>query len=496
MAMRDTNVIIVGAGPTGLMLAGELALAGVEVALIERRKSQTLIGQRAGGLHARSLEVLDQRGIAERFLAEGQAVQVAGFAWIPLDISDFPTRFPHGLALWQNRIEQLLADWVTELGVTIHYGQEVTSLAEDDTAVTVRLADGRSLMADYLVGCDGGRSLIRKSAGIDFPGFDPSLSCLIAEIKVREEPPWGPHRDEKGIRGFSRQKDSELVRVMVTERDTARKSEPSLHDLSDALSAAYGSDYGVHSPASLSRFTDMTRQAAAYRSSRVLLAGDAAHVHFPVGGQGLNLGLQDAVNLGWKLAQVVKGISPEDLLDSYHAERHPVAHRVLRTTMAQTALLRPDARSDALRESVAELLAMAEPRKSFGAMMSGLDISYAPGEGHALTGRRMPDLDLVTREGPCRVFTPLHKARPVLIDLAEAVDIGPWVNRVELVKARFDGSIELPVLGPVTTPEAILIRPDGHVAWAGEASDPKLRQALATWFGPAISQNAVSRAPY
>jgi 2-polyprenyl-6-methoxyphenol hydroxylase-like FAD-dependent oxidoreductase len=479
-------VLIAGAGPTGLMLAGELALAGIDVAIVERRASQDLVGARALGLQARTIEVLDQRGIADRFLAEGRVAQVAGFAWIRLDISDFPSRHPYGLALVQSQTERILADWVQELGVPVYRSQEVEGFAQDDTGVDVRLSGGRSLRAEYLAGCDGGRSVIRKTAGIKFPGSDPTTSSLIAEVELTEEPEWGIRRDARGIHGLSKLEDSKLVRVLVSEQPTGNAGEPSLHDLSEALVAARGADYGVHSPAWISRFTDTARQAASYRAGRVLLAGDAAHVHYPVGGQGLNIGVQDAVNLGWKLARVVRQASPETLLDSYQAERHPVAARVLRTTMAQTVLLRSDDHTDALRDSVAELLSMDEPRRSFGAMMSGLDVHYDLGAGHPLTGRRMPDLDLVTASGPVRVYTLLHEARPVLLSLGipGGSDISPWADRVPLIDATYGGPWELPVLGTVTAPEAVLIRPDGHVAWAGELTDPGLPAALATWFGP------------
>ncbi len=487
--MTEHTVVIAGGGPTGLMLAGELALAGVDVAIVERRTSQDLIGSRAGGLHARTIEVLDQRGIADRFLSQGQVAQVAGFAWIRLDISDFPTRHPYGLALWQNRIERILADWVGELEVPISRGREVTGFAQDDTGVDIDLSDGASLRADYLVGCDGGRSLIRRAAGIEFPGWEPSISCLIAEIELAEEPEWGVRRDDKGIHGFSRLEDGGPVRVMVTERHVGHighTSKPTLRDLSEALIAVYGTDYGIHSPTSISRFTDMTRQAASYRDRRVLLAGDAAHVHFPVGGQGLNIGVQDAVNLGWKLAQVVKGTSPESLLDTYHAERRPVAARILRNTMAQTALLRRDDHIDALRDSMSEVLSMDEPRKRFAGMMSGLDIHYDLGEGHPLLGRRMPDLDLLTANGPLRVFTLLHNARPVLLNLGEpgGFDSTPWADRVQVIDAHYSGRWELPVLGAVTAPTAVLIRPDGYVAWVGDSTHLGLPDALTTWFGP------------
>jgi 3-(3-hydroxy-phenyl)propionate hydroxylase len=484
--MAEHAVVVAGGGPTGLMLAGELALAGVDVAIVERRASQDLIGSRALGLHSRTIEVLDQRGIADRFLSQGQVAQVARFSGIPLDISDFPTRHNYGLGLRQDRIERTLAGWVGELAVPIYRGREVTGIAQDDTGVDVALSGGQSLRAEYLVGCDGGRGLIRKAAGIEFPGWDPTTSCLIAEVEMAEEPEWGIRRDALGVNSLSRLEDGGPVRVLVTEQHLGPTSEPTLRDLSEALIAVYGTDYGIHSPTWISRFTDMTRQAAAYRDRRVLLAGDAAHVHAPDGGQGLQTGVQDAVNLGWKLAQVVNRTSPESLLDTYHAERHPVAARVLRNTMAQIALRRADDRIKALSDTISELLSMDEPRKRFAATMSGLDIHYDLGEGHPLLGRRMPDLDLVTTNGPLRVFTLLHDARPVLLNFGEhgGFDITPWTDRVQLINAKYVGMWELPVLGAVTAPTAVLIRPDGYVAWVGDLTDLGLPDALTTWFGP------------
>ena len=494
--MTEHAVVVAGGGPTGLMLAAELALAGVGVAIVERRAGQELAGARAGGLQSRTIEVLDQRGIADRFLAEGQTAQVAAFAGTRLDISDFPTRHPYGLGLWQNHIERLLAEWVGELTVSIYRGHEVTGFAQDDTGVDVELSEGQSLRAEYLVGCDGGRSLVRKAAGIEFPGWDPTTSSLIAEVELAEEPEWGIHTDERGVHSFGRLeyeiRDGEVVyldrgpvRVMVTEQHLGHTGEPTLRDLSEALIAVWGTDYGIHSPTWISRFTDMTRQAAAYRDRRVLLAGDAAHVHSPVGGQGLNTGVQDAVNLGWKLAQVVNRTSPDDLLDTYHAERHPVGARVLRNTMANVALLRLDDRIKAVRDTMAELLSMDEPRKRFAAMMSGLDIHYDLGDGHPLLGRRMPDLDLVTANGPLRVFTLLHDARPVLLNLGEpgGLDITPWADRVQSIDAQHAGTWELPALGAVAAPTAVLVRPDGYVAWVGDRTHHGLTEALTTWLG-------------
>ncbi len=487
VAMAEHAVVIAGGGPTGLMLAGELALARIDVAIVERRPNQDLAGSRAGGLHARTLEVLDQRGIAARFLSQGRVTQVTGFALIRLDISDFPTRHNYGLALKQNHIERILADWVSELSVPIYRTREVTGFAQDDTGVDVALSDGRSLRAKYLVGCDGGRSLIRKHAGIDFPGWPPSVSYLIAEVDMADEPAWGIRAGEKGINALGKLEDGKRVGVVLIEPEVRQGDEPTLDELRAALVAVYGTDFGVHNVTWLSRFTDMARQAASYRERRVLLAGDAAHVHGPTGGQGLNIGVQDAVSLGWRLAQVASGKSSESLLDTYQAERHPIAARVLENTLAQTALMRGDERTKALHEKMSELLNMDEPRKRYAGMMSGLDIHYDLGAGHPLLGRRMPDLLLATESGPRRVFTLLHGARPVLLNLGEpgALDIAPWADRVQRLDARYAGAWELPVLGAVAAPMAVLIRPDGYVAWVGDGTDQGLRDALTTWFGAA-----------
>ncbi|HET7482628.1 MAG TPA: FAD-dependent monooxygenase [Actinomycetota bacterium] len=496
--MTEHAVVIAGGGPTGLMLAAELAVAKVDVAIVERRPNQELAGSRAGGLHSRTIEVLDQRGIADRFLTEGQIAPGAGFAFNRLDLGDFPSRHPYVLGLWQNHIERILAGWVEELEVPIYREREVIGFAQDDTGVDVEVTGGESLRALYLVGCDGGRSVIRKAAGIDFPGWDPTISHLLAEVEVTEEPEFGIRQDELGTHSFGRKdyeiRDGEIVYadegpvgIMVTEATVGSTDEPTLEDLRAALVAVYGTDYGAHSPTYITRFTDMTRQAASYREGRVLLAGDAAHVHYPAGGQGLNVGVQDAVNLGWKLAQVVKETTPPSLLDTYQAERHPVAARVLQNTMAQTALMRPaDARLEALRQTVSELLSMDEPRKRFAGMISGLDVHYDLGEGHPLLGRRMPDLDLVTSDGSTRVAALLHDARPVLLNFGDpgAVDVAAWTDRVNVIDAECEGHWELPVLGAVTAPTAVLIRPDGYVCWVGEPGDPSLTDALTNWFGP------------
>ena len=475
------DVIIVGAGPTGLMLAAELALAGVDAAVVERKPTQVRAGGRAGGLHARTLELLDQRGIVDRFLAQGKTHPRVSFH-AALDIGDVPTRHNYLLALPQEKTERLLAAWADELRVPVYRDRDVLDIAGDENGVDVVTRQGARMRARWLVGCDGGRSTVRKLAGIGFPGWDASTSWIIAEVKMKEKPVLGFREDASGRHAMSPMEDGETVGVVLAGRAPDATGEPTLDELAAGLKAIYGTDFGVHSPTWLSRFNDATRQADVYRKDRVLLAGDAAHIHPPLGGQGLNLGIQDAVNLGWKLAQVVRGVSPATLLDTYQAERHPAAARVLRNTIAQAVLRRPDERPAVLGEFVAEMLAMDEPRKRFGAMIAGLDIRYDLGSGHPLLGRRMPDLDIATAAGPTRVYALLHDARPVLLNLGRPGALADE-RRVKVVDASFDGVCELPVIGAVTMPAAVLIRPDGHVAWAGDGGTETMRKALDTWFG-------------
>lgn len=485
--MTEHAVVIAGCGPTGMMLAAELALAGVDVVVVERRSNQDLDGSRAGGLHSRTIEVLDQRGVAERFISKGKIHLTFPHSLVPLQFSELPSRHNYVLGLWQRHIERIMSGWIEELGIRILRDCQVVGFTQDDTGVDVELSHGNSLRAEYLVGCDGGRSVVRKAAGIDFTGLAPSTSWLIAEVEMDQEPESGLRRDGYGTHGMGRTEEGGPIRVVLTERKLQRGSDPGMEELREALIAVYGTDYGLRSASWISRFTDLTRQAVSYRKGRVLLAGDAAHIHPPQGGQGLNTGVQDAVNLGWKLAQVVKKTSPESLLDTYHAERYPIGANVLRHTVAQVVLSMPDDRHQALRATMIELLDCPEPRRRFAAILSGLDIHYDLGDGHPLLGRRMPDLDLHTADGPVRVFTLLHQARPVLINFGETgiPDISPWADRIRLLDATYDGVWELPVLGGITAPSAVMIRPDGYVAWTADQTDAGLIDALTMWFGPA-----------
>ncbi len=478
--MSEHAVAIAGCGPTGMMLAAELTLAGTDVVIVEPRPDFELESPRSRGLHSRTIEVLDQRGVADRFISEGTPMQVQAFAGVPMDISDFPTRHNYGLALLQSDFERIMSGWIEELGVPVMRGRELTGFAQHHDHVEIALTDGTALRATYLVGCDGGRSTVRKCAGIEFAGWDAITCWIHAEVEMEEQP-------EFGLRGGGGVGPAEGGRVGVTlmEPVANRSDEPTIEDLRAALVRVDGTDHGAHSPRFISRFTDMTRQAVSYRSGRVLIAGDAAHVHAPLGGQGLNLGVQDAVNLGWKLARVVNGTSPVELLDTYEAERHPVAARVMQSTMAQRALGAADERTGALRDLLSVTLAMEEPRRYIAGLISGLDIHYDLGEGHPLLGRRMPDLDLTTLSGTVRVYDLLHNVEPVLVDFGESggLDTNGWADSVQLIEASYKGPWELPVIGEVASPSAVLIRPDGHVGWVGDDTDTGLRDALRTWCG-------------
>ncbi|MEU1040835.1 FAD-dependent monooxygenase [Streptomyces sp. NPDC005551] len=498
----DTDVVIAGAGPTGLMLACELRLAGADVVVVERL-AQRSGESRAGGIHSRTLEVLDQRGILDRFLAEGTPQPVGHFSGLYLDFDESESRHPYPLMILQSAIERLLEEWATGLGVRVRRSCEVSGIHQDETGVTAELTTPReapaTLRGRYLVGCDGGRSTVRKLAGIDFPGTEATMTALIGDVELPDLPedyvwvrrtPGGDYSAIAFEPGWFRVITSEFDRV-------AGRDEPvTFEQLRESLVRVAGTDFGMRSPRWVSRFSDAARQAARYRQGRVLLAGDAAHIHFPAGGQGLNMGVQDAVNLGWKLASVVRGQAPEDLLDTYHEERHPVGERVLHNTRAQSALVRPGPQTDALREVFSSLMVFDDVNQYLRHLLTALDIRYPADGDHPLVGRRVPDADLKASSGGAdRVYELLHAARPVLLDLRGSAEVAAavkgWADRVDLVEARSeDEHWPVPAVGELPAPDALLIRPDGHVAWAaagGGAPDTSaLRTALATWFGPAL----------
>ncbi|MEV5183612.1 FAD-dependent monooxygenase [Streptomyces werraensis] len=497
----DADVVVAGAGPTGLMLACELRLAGADVVVVERLAGRT--GEsRAGGIHSRTLEVLDQRGVLDRFLAEGQLQPVGHFSGLYVDFDESESRHPYPLMILQSAVERLLEEWAVELGVRIRWSAPVNDVRQDADGVTVGLdtqgAASATLRARYLVGCDGGRSTVRKLAGIGFPGTEPTMTALVGDVELPDLPEeyvWVRRRPAGDYSAIAFEPGWYRVITSEYDRVPGRDEPVTFEQLRESLIRVAGTDFGMREPRWISRFTDAARQADRYRAGRVLLAGDAAHVHFPAGGQGLNTGVQDAVNLGWKLAAVVRGQAPESLLDSYHAERHPVGERVLHNTRAQSALVRPGAQTDALREVFGSLMVIDDVNRQLRHMLNALDIRYPADGDHPLEGRRVPDADLDTADGPASVHELLHAARPVLLELGGSAEVAAavkgWADRVDLVEARSaDDLWTIPAIGDIPAPAALLIRPDGHVAWAAEAGRaPRLaalRTALTTWCGPAL----------
>ncbi|WP_067828475.1 FAD-dependent monooxygenase [Nocardia inohanensis] len=489
--METTDVVIAGAGPTGLMLACELRLAGVRVELVDGLPART--GEsRAGGIHARSMEILEARGLLDRLVPQGRIMQAGHFGGLALDFSDFETRQPHMLAVLQSIIERELDGRAGELGTEVRWSSPVIGFQQDALGIEVEIGGPapRRIRAAYLVGCDGGRSSVRKLAGIAFDGTDATATGMIADVELTDPPaqPFFAHRSGAG--DFSVvQFQPGWYRLVVQRHDLVlpRGTELTFDEFRTHFTELAGTDFGMHSPRWVTHYGDAARQADRYRSGRVFLAGDAAHIHYPAGGQGQNLGIQDAVNLGWKLAAVLNGNAADTLLDTYESERHPIAARVLKNTRAQTALMRPGAHTDALRETMSDLIAMDQVRKRLGLMITALDIRYDTKCDHPLAGRRIPDADLTTATGPTRTAALQRTARPILLALngTDVPNVTAWTNRIDIVTAG-TSRWTVPELGEITPPAAVLIRPDGYIAWATDDSDTTgLTDALTDWIGAA-----------
>ncbi|MFV2172104.1 rifampin monooxygenase [Actinomadura sp. LOL_016] len=469
------DVIIVGGGPTGLMLAAELRLHDVNVLVLERDPEPT-VHVRALGLHVRSIEVMDQRGLLERFLENGTRYPLGGFfAGIHKPSPErLDTAHGYVLGIPQPVTDRLLAEHAAEAGADVRRGRELVGLSQDDAGVTAELADGARLRARYLVGCDGGRSTVRRLLGVGFPGEPSRKDTLLGEMEATEDPETiaavvAEVRETNLWFGLGPSGDG-LYRVLVPAEGVAedRTVPPSIDEFRRRLRVFAGTDFGVRSPRWLSRFGDATRLAERYRVGRVLLAGDAAHVHPPVSGQGLNLGVQDAFNLGWKLAAEVRGWAPEGLLDGYHTERHPVAAAVLDVVRAQSELMAPEPGPRSVRRLVSELMDFEDVTRHLTEKIIAIGIRYDFGDGHELLGRRMRDVEL--KRG--RLYELMRGGRGLLLDRTGRLSVAGWADRIDHVVDD----------GPEPDVPAVLLRPDGHVAWVGD-EQADLLAVMPRWFG-------------
>jgi bifunctional hydroxylase/dehydrase len=485
----DAEAIVVGAGPAGLMLAGELRLAQVAVTVLERLPEPT--GQSRGlGFTARTMEVFDQRGLLSRF-DEVETSNVGHFGGLPLDFGLVPGAHFGAKTMPQARTEEMLAGWVADLGVDVRRGHTVTEVSQDDDGVVVEVTgpDGPlRLRAAYVVGCDGGHSTVRKAAGFEFPGTAATMEMFLADIRGVELRARMIGETFPGGMVMAGHLGDGVERIIVCERGTPPKqrTEPvQWPEIADAWQRLTGEDIHHAEPVWLSSFGDATRQAVQYRIGRVLLAGDAAHIHLPAGGQGMNASIQDAVNLGWKLAATVRGWAPPGLLDSYHTERHAVGARLLMNTQAQGLLFLSGSDMEPLRDLLTELMRYDEVSRHLIGMVSGLEIRYEIGPGdHPLLGLRLPNHKLVTAGGTVQAFQLLHQGRGLLLDFGDDDAMRqaatPWTDRVDVVTAQLDGTAD----DPLTDVIALLVRPDGHVAWtAPGGGEAEFLTALNRWFG-------------
>ncbi|HET6858189.1 MAG TPA: FAD-dependent monooxygenase [Streptomyces sp.] len=485
----DTSVIVAGAGPAGLMLAGELRLAGVRVTVLDRLGGPS--GESRGlGFTARTMEIFDQRGLLPRF--GNIEISTAGhFGGIPVEFSLLEGAHYGVKNIPQSRIEKILGDWAAELGADIRRGWEVVDLVDDGSGSVQVKAVGPEgpveLRAAYLVGCDGGRSTVRRAAGFGFDGTAATRELYLADIRGCEIKPRPIGETVPKGMVMSAPLGDGVDRIIVSERGAPprRGSEPPAYaQVAQAWQRLTGQDISGGTPVWVSSFGDAARQADVYRRGRVLLAGDAAHIHLPAGGQGLNVSVQDAVNLGWKLAAVATGRAPQELLDSYHDERHPIGRRLLANTQAQGMLFLTGTEMQPLRDVMAELISHDDVARHLAGMVSGLDIRYPVGDDeHPLLGMRIPPEELL--HGDCKTTTAalLHPARGVLLDLSDAAELResaePWTDRIDVVTATPHAG----ALSKLADLTALVIRPDGYVAWVAPSRVP-LREVLQRWFGP------------